>query len=46
MKVSLRWNRDVAFAATLALALLAGLYLRLYLLADQVFIDDEWHGLY
>jgi hypothetical protein len=46
MKISLRWNRDVAFTATLALAFLVGLYLRLYLLADQVFIDDEWHGLY
>jgi hypothetical protein len=46
MKVSLRWNRDVAFAVTLAPALLVGLYLRLYLLADQVFIDDEWHSLY
>ena len=46
MKVSLRWNRDIAFAATLVLALLVGLYLRLYLLVDQVFIDDEWHGLY
>ena len=46
MKVSLRWNRDVAFALALALAFLVGLYLRLYLLADQVLIDDEWHGLY
>ena len=46
MKVSLRWNRDVAFAATIALAFLVGLYLRLYLLADQVFSDDEWHGFY
>jgi hypothetical protein len=46
MKVFLRWNRDVAFAAKLALAFLVGLYLRLYLLPDQVFSDDEWHGLY
>ena len=46
MKVSLRWNGNVAFAATLALAFLVGFYLRLYLLADQVFCDDEWHGLY
>ena len=46
MKFQLRWNRDVSFASALALAFLAGLFLRLYLLADQVFIDDEWHGLY
>src|ERR1035437_9575980 len=46
MKVSLRWNRNIAFAATLMLALLVGLYLRLYLLTDQVLVDDEWHGLY
>jgi len=46
MKFQLRWNRDVTFASALALAFLAGLFLRLYLLTDQVFIDDEWHGLY
>jgi hypothetical protein len=44
MKFQLRWNRDVAFASALALAFLVGLFLRLYLLADQVLIDDEWHG--
>ena len=46
MKISLRWNRDAAFALSLALAFLVGLFLRLYLLADQVLIDDEWHGFY
>ncbi|HTV39105.1 MAG TPA: glycosyltransferase family 39 protein [Candidatus Sulfotelmatobacter sp.] len=34
------------FAAALALAALAGIFLRCYLLQDQVFGDDEWHGLY
>ena len=46
VNISLRWNREAAFALALAMAFLAGLFLRLYLLADQVFIDDEWHGLY
>src|SRR5476649_2234023 len=46
MKFQLRWNRDSSFAPALAMAFLAGFFLRLYLLADQVFIDDEWHGLY
>jgi hypothetical protein len=46
MKFQLRWNRDVSFASALALAFLAGLFLRLYLLLDQVFADDEWHGFY
>ena len=46
MKFQLRWNRDVAFASALALAFFAGFFLRLYLLVDQVFADDEWHGLY
>ena len=42
----MRWNRDSSFALALALAFLIGLFLRLYLLEDQVLIDDEWHGLY
>jgi hypothetical protein len=46
MKFQFRWNRDASFASALALAFLAGLFLRLYLLTDQVFADDEWHGLY
>jgi hypothetical protein len=43
---NLRRERDVVFAIALAAAFLAGLFLRLYLLKDQVFIDDEWHGFY
>lgn len=46
MKIPLRWTRDFAFPFALAFAFLCGLWLRVYLLADQVFIDDEWHGLY
>jgi uncharacterized membrane protein len=46
MKLQLRWNRDMVFPLAVALAFLTGLFLRLYLLADQVLIDDEWHGLY
>jgi hypothetical protein len=34
------------FIAALAFAALVGGFLRLYLLSDQVVIDDEWHGLY
>src|SRR4051812_41450448 len=41
-----RTGRDPAFFLTLAIALLAGTFLRLYLLSDQVMIDDEWHSLY
>src|SRR5580658_1304084 len=39
-------EKDRVFAVSLLLAGLAGLFLRLYLLKDQVFADDEWHGLY
>jgi hypothetical protein len=46
MKIPMRWNRDSSFVPALALAFLVGLFLRLYLLSDQVLIDDEWHGLY
>lgn len=46
MKISWRWSQPVAFAGALATALLVGGWLRWYLLADQVFSDDEWHGLY
>ena len=46
MKMSWRWNQPVAFVGALATALLIGGWLRWYLLADQVFSDDEWHGLY
>src|SRR5580698_2658584 len=34
------------FAAALSLAALTGTFLRCYLFKDQVFADDEWHGLY
>jgi len=46
MKIPTRWSRDSSFMLALAMAFLAGLFLRVYLLMDQVFIDDEWHGLY
>jgi hypothetical protein len=46
MKMPLRWNQNAAFASALALAFLAGFWLRWHLLADQVLIDDEWHGIY
>ena len=46
MKMPLRLNGRVAYVFALAAAVLVGLWLRCYLLADQVFIDDEWHGLY
>lgn len=46
MKMPLRWNQTVAFALALAIAAVAGLWLRWHLLADQIFSDDEWHGLY
>src|SRR5664279_6546889 len=46
MKNPTRWNGSVAFAVAIAFAFLSGLWLRLYLLNDQVLIDDEWHGLY
>lgn len=41
-----RWNRDAGFALVLAIAFVTGLWLRLYLIWDQVLIDDEWHGLF
>jgi Dolichyl-phosphate-mannose-protein mannosyltransferase len=46
MKSPLRWNQNSAFALALAIAFLAGFWLRWHLLMDQVFSDDEWHGLY
>src|SRR5476651_1270322 len=46
MKIPSRWNQNWTFALALAIAFLAGLWLRWHLLADQVFSDDEWHGLY
>src|SRR5450756_1145793 len=46
MQTPSRWNQGQAFLLALAFAFLTGLWLRWYLLADQVFTDDEWHGLY
>jgi len=46
MKISWWGNRSVDWYLGLALAFVAGLGLRCYLLADQVFLDDEWHGFY
>jgi hypothetical protein len=40
------WRQEGRLAYALAAAFLAGFFLRLYLLKDQVFSDDEWHGLY
>ena len=37
---------NYASIGVLGVAALVGIFLRTYLLADQVIIDDEWHGLY
>ncbi|HXI70230.1 MAG TPA: glycosyltransferase family 39 protein [Verrucomicrobiae bacterium] len=42
----LRQGGDRGFITVWTMALLAGLFLRFYLVADQVFSDDEWHGFY
>jgi hypothetical protein len=39
-------NRDRWWWWSLLLAVVAGAFLRSYLLAAQVLIDDEWHGVY
>jgi hypothetical protein len=36
---------DETYATALGIALAIGVGLRLYLLRDQILIDDEWHGL-
>jgi len=42
-----RWNRsDLVFRVTLGFAAALGLFLRLFLIFDQVLLDDEWHALY
>ena len=46
MKIFSRWKNDPVFIIALATALSVGFFLRWYLLMDQVFIDDEWHGFY
>jgi hypothetical protein len=42
----LRRDGDIFFPVALLAALLVGFGLRAYLLADQVLLDDEWHGFY
>ena len=44
--INFRSTGDSAFAVVLLVALLVGFVLRIWLLSDQVLIDDEWHGLY
>ena len=39
-------EKTPAFFAILSVAVLLGIFLRSYLLGDQVLIDDEWHGFY
>jgi hypothetical protein len=46
MKIPWPRNRDVSFDLVLLVAFLVGLGLRVYLLGDQVLVNDEWHGLY
>lgn len=47
MNTSRRTDADnVIFIVCLVSAMVAGVFLRLYLLKDQVFADDEWHGFY
>ena len=46
MRIGTQWKRDLAFSWTLLIAFVVGFWLRIYLIRDQVFIDDEWHGFY
>jgi len=46
MKKLFQGNENGILVAALALALPVAIFLRSYLLGDQVLIDDEWHGLY
>ena len=39
-------KKDTTFTISFLTALSVGFLLRIYLLKDQVFADDEWHGLY
>src|SRR5690348_11039314 len=39
-------DKAPVFIVALALALVTGIFLRSYLLPDQVLIDDEWHGFF
>lgn len=46
MKARILQPQHLEMAIACGIALLLGLFLRLYLLPQQVFIDDEWHGFY
>lgn len=46
MRIPFSKIQNAGFVVACVLALLAGAWLRLYLLSDQIFIDDEWHGFY
>ncbi|MGA2246371.1 MAG: glycosyltransferase family 39 protein [Verrucomicrobiota bacterium] len=46
MKKLLPWNENGLLLLALALALPVAVFLRSYLLGQQVLIDDEWHGVY
>ena len=46
MKRQLRLNEDVVFRYALGIAFLLAVWLRVYLVSDQVLIDDEWQGFY
>ncbi|HSY44121.1 MAG TPA: glycosyltransferase family 39 protein, partial [Candidatus Acidoferrum sp.] len=47
MNHSSRPEKDnLLFLLALASAVIVGFFLRVYLLKDQIFADDEWHGLY
>ena len=47
MNHSSRPEKDnLLFFLALVSAVVVGLFLRVYLVKDQVFADDEWHGLY
>jgi hypothetical protein len=35
----------IGFVAGLVIAIMIGTFLRLYLLRDQILLDDEWHGM-
>ena len=38
-------RQSIWFIAGLVLAISVGVFLRLYLLRDQILLDDEWHGM-
>ena len=46
MKISWPDHRSAGLCFGIACAFVVGLALRCYLLSDQIFADDEWHGFY